>query len=83
MQLTWKIYYISTLFFVNVSLKNNHGWLSFIDKRWLKVKDINGNIKYRKATLIDVAKSPKVGALVTETFDIDSNKKIKFNIIIT
>ncbi len=49
------------------------------DQISLKVKDINGNIKYRKATLIDVAKSPKVGALVTETFDIDSNKKIKFN----
>lgn len=49
------------------------------DEIKMKVKDIDGNNKTRKATLIDVSGSPKVGAVVTETFDVNSNKKIKFN----
>lgn len=39
----------------------------------------NGREKTKKATLIDVNGEPKVGALITEDFDIKSNKKIKFN----
>lgn len=49
------------------------------DKVTIKVKDINGKNKVRKATLINVNNSPKVGAVITQTFDIKSNKNIKFN----
>lgn len=49
------------------------------DKVTIKVKDINGKNKVRKATLINVSNSPKVGAVITQTFDIKSNKNIKFN----
>ena len=45
----------------------------------LEVKDINGNIKKRNASLINVLDEPKVGAIVTETFDLKSNKKVEFN----
>lgn len=44
------------------------------DKVEFKVKDGN-----RSATLIDVDGEPKVGALITEDFDIKSDKKIDFN----
>ena len=49
------------------------------DKISLEVKDINGNIKKRNASLINVLDEPKVGAIVTETFDLKSNKKVEFN----
>lgn len=49
------------------------------DKVTIKVKDIKGNIKIRKATLIDVLDTPKVGAVITETFDVKSKEKVKFN----
>ena len=49
------------------------------DKITLKVLDINGEKKTRKATLINVADEPKVGAIITETFDVKSNKNVKFN----
>ena len=35
--------------------------------------------KTKKATLIDVDGEPKVGALITEDFDIVSNRQVKFN----
>lgn len=41
------------------------------------LKDGKEETKY--ATLIDVNGKPKVGALVTNTFDLKSNKKITFN----
>lgn len=49
------------------------------DKITIKVKDINGDAKTRKATLIKVLDEPKVGAVVTETFDVKSDEKINFN----
>ena len=49
------------------------------DKVTIKVKDIDGNNKIRKATLIDVNGEPKVGTIITETFDVKSNKEVKFN----
>ena len=49
------------------------------DKITIKVKDINGDAKTRKATLINVLDEPKVGAVVTETFDVKSDEKINFN----
>lgn len=49
------------------------------DKITIKVKDINGDDKTRKATLIKVLDEPKVGAVVTETFDVKSDEKINFN----
>lgn len=39
----------------------------------------NNKEAIKKATLIDVEGEPKVGALITEDFDIKSNKKIEFN----
>ena len=64
-----------------------------IDKNYLQTyitsKNINDEVKFivkrnnkeikRKATLIDVNKEPKVGAIITENFNIESNRKIKFN----
>ncbi|MBR3229221.1 MAG: PDZ domain-containing protein [Bacilli bacterium] len=66
---------------------------NIIDKNYLQTyiasKNINDKITFkvkrnkkllkRQATLIDVNKEPKVGALITEDFNIKSNKKIKFN----
>lgn len=49
------------------------------DKITLEVKDINGNDKKREATLINVLDEPKVGAVVTETFDVKSDEKVNFN----
>ena len=49
------------------------------DKITMEVKDINGDDKKRKATLINVLDEPKVGAVVTETFDVKSDEKINFN----
>lgn len=49
------------------------------DNITIEVKDINGSIKTRKATLIDVLGKPKVGAVITETFDVKSDEKVKFN----
>lgn len=49
------------------------------DKITLEVKDINGDDKKREATLINVLDEPKVGAVVTETFDVKSNEKVNFN----
>ena len=49
------------------------------DKVTITVKDIDGHNKTRKATLIDVNGEPKVGAVITETFDVKSNKEVKFN----
>ena len=47
------------------------------DEVKLTVKRNNKLIK-KKAKLISVNKEPKVGAVITEDFDIKSNKKIKF-----
>ena len=49
------------------------------DKISLEVKNINGNIKKRNARLINVLDEPKVGAIVTEIFDLKSNRKVDFN----
>ena len=49
------------------------------DKITLEVKDINGDDKKREATLINVLDEPKVGAVVTETFDVKSDEKVNFN----
>lgn len=49
------------------------------DKITLEVKDINGDDKKREATLINVSDEPKVGAVVTETFDVKSDEKVSFN----
>ena len=49
------------------------------DKITLEVKDINGDDKKREATLINVLDEPKVGAIVTEIFDVESTKKVNFN----
>ena len=49
------------------------------DKISLEVKDINGENKKRTSTLINVLDEPKVGAIVTETFNLKSNKKVEFN----
>ena len=49
------------------------------DKVTIYVKDIKGNSKKRKATLINVENTPKVGAVITETFDVKSNKEVKFD----
>lgn len=49
------------------------------DKIIFKVKDKKGNIKKRYSKLINVNNKPKVGAIITETYKITSNKKIKFN----
>lgn len=46
----------------------------------IKFKVINSDKKYdRKATLIDIDKEPKVGAVICEDFDIESDRKIKFD----
>ena len=47
------------------------------DEVTFTVKRNNKTIK-RKAKLIDINKEPKVGVIITEDFDIKSNKKIKF-----
>ena len=39
----------------------------------------NNKEKIKKATLIDVKSEPKIGALITEDFEIKLNHKIKFN----
>ncbi len=49
------------------------------DKIKIEVKDINGDKQTRTATLIDVSGEPKVGAVITETFDVKSNEEVKFN----
>ena len=49
------------------------------DKITPEVKNINGDDKKREATLINVLDEPKVGAVVTETFDVESTKKVNFN----
>lgn len=49
------------------------------DKITLEVKDINGDDKKREATLINVLDETKVGAVVTETFDVKSDEKVSFN----
>ena len=49
------------------------------DKITMEVKDINGDDKKREATLINVLEEPKVGAVVTETFDVKSDEKVSFN----
>ncbi len=49
------------------------------DKVTLEVKDINGKSQTRNATLINYLDEPKIGAVITETFDVNSDKKITFN----
>lgn len=69
----------------NQKIKDKNSLFEYIstkkinDKITLKVKDINGKTQTRKATLINVLETPKVGAVITETFDINSNKKVTFN----
>lgn len=49
------------------------------DKVKLEVKDINGHTQTRTATLINLLDEPKIGAVVTETFNVKSNKPVTFN----
>ena len=69
----------------NQKITDKKSLLSYIasknikDKINIEVKDIDGNKKRRKATLINVLDEPKVGAVITETFDVESNEKVKFN----
>ena len=69
----------------NQKITDKNSLLSYIasknikDKVIIEVKDINGNKKTRKATLINILDEPKVGAIITETFDVESNKEVKFN----
>lgn len=48
------------------------------DEITFKVLDNKKEVE-RKSTLIDIDGEPKVGAMITEDFDIKSDKKIKFN----
>lgn len=45
----------------------------------IEVLDIKGEKQTRKAKLINLLNEPKIGAVITETFDIKSNKKVNFN----
>lgn len=69
----------------NKEIKDKNSLFEYIstkninDKITLEVIDINGDKKIRKAKLINVLDTPKVGAVITETFDINSDKQITFN----
>ena len=69
----------------NKKLKDKDALFSYIsgkkagDNVTFEVKDINNKIMRKKATLISINGTPKVGAIVTETFDVKSDKKIKTN----
>ena len=69
----------------NKKIKDKNDLFTYIaskkigDKISLEVKDINGENKKRTSTLINVLDEPKVGAIVTETFNLKSNKKVEFN----
>ena len=69
----------------NTEIKDKNTLFKYIstkkinDKITLEVIDINGDKKIRKSTLINVLDTPKVGAVITETFDINSDKKVTFN----
>ena len=69
----------------NKEIKDKNSLFEYIstkninDKITLEVIDINGDKKIRKAKLINVLDIPKVGAVITETFDINSDKQITFN----
>lgn len=49
------------------------------DNVTIEVLDIKGEKQTRKAKLINILNEPKIGAVITETFDIKSNKKVTFN----
>ena len=49
------------------------------DNVTIEVLDIKGEKQTRKAKLINLLNEPKIGAVITETFDIKSNKKVTFN----
>ncbi len=49
------------------------------DEITFTVIDINEESQTRTATLIDVSGEPKVGAVVTETFDLISEEEVEFN----
>ena len=69
----------------NKEIKDKNSLFEYIstkninDKITLEVIDIKGDKKIRKAKLINVLDTPKVGAVITETFDINSDKQITFN----
>ena len=69
----------------NQEIVDKNGLFSYIasknigDKITMQVEDIDGNKKTRKATLINVLDEPKVGAVVTETFDVESDEEVHFN----
>lgn len=69
----------------NVKITDKNSLFKYIaskkieDKITMEVTDINGDKQKRKATLINVLDEPKVGAIVTETFDVKSDKQVKFN----
>ena len=69
----------------NKKIKDKNDLFTYIaskkigDKISLEVKDINGENKKRTSTLINVLDESKVGAIVTETFNLKSNKKVEFN----
>lgn len=69
----------------NQEIVDKNGLFSYIasknigDKITMQVEDIDGNKKTRKATLINVLDEPKVGAVVTETFDVESDEEVYFN----
>ncbi len=49
------------------------------DNVTIEVLDIKGEKQTRKAKLINLLNEPKIGAVITETFDIKSNRKVTFN----
>ena len=69
----------------NQEIVDKNGLFSYIasknidDKITMQVEDIDGNKKTRKATLINVLDEPKVGAVVTDTFDVESDEEVYFN----
>lgn len=69
----------------NKEIKDKNALFEYIstkninDKITIEVIDIKGDKKIRKAKLINVLDTPKVGAVITETFDINSDKQITFN----
>ena len=69
----------------NQKINNKNELFAYIKSKNIKdnvtieVLDIKGEKQTRKAKLINLSNEPKIGAVITETFDIKSNKKVTFN----
>lgn len=69
----------------NQKINNKNELFAYIKSKNIKdnvkieVLDIKGEKQTRKAKLINLLNEPKIGAVITETFDIKSNKKVTFN----